>query len=68
MFWALFGQTPLHQFEEEEGGVDHLVIICETGRLLFGLFLIVAVLVGINMLIAMMNNSFAFVTVSDKKA
>ena len=64
MFWALFDQTNMENFE-----ITHprFKITSETGKFLFAIYLITAVLVGINMLIAMMNSSFEYVAVSSAK-
>ena len=64
MFWALFGQANVEKFESTH---PKFKITSDTGKLLFGVYLITAVLVGINMLIAMMNNSFEYVTVSQER-
>ena len=64
MFWALFDQTNIEKFETTHSKFE---ITSKTGKFLFAVYLISAVLVGINMLIAMMNNSFEHVT-DDKDA
>ena len=61
MFWALFGQTDLEYFNTKG---EQFEITQETGKFLFGMFSICAVMVGLNMLIAMMNNSYEFFAVS----
>ena len=61
MFWALFGQTDLEYFNTKG---EQFEITQETGKFLFGMFSICAVMVGLNMLIAMMNNSYEFIAVS----
>jgi hypothetical protein len=61
MFWALFDQTNIENFETTHPKFE---ITSDTGKILFAVYLISAVLVGINMLIAMMNNSFEYVAVS----
>ena len=61
MFWALFDQTNVENFETTH---PNFKVTSNTGKLLFAIYLISAVLVGINMLIAMMNNSFEYVAVS----
>lgn len=63
MFWALFDQTNVEKFESTH---QKFGITREVGKILFAIYLITAVLVGINMLIAMMNNSFEYVAVSQK--
>jgi hypothetical protein len=64
MFWALFDQTNFENFEKTH---PRFKITSKTGKFLFAIYLITAVLVGINMLIAMMNNSFEYVAVSPRK-
>ena len=61
MFWALFDQTNVEKFE---GTHPKFNVTSNTGKFLFAIYLITAVLVGINMLIAMMNNSFEYFAVS----
>ena len=61
MFWALFDQTDLDQFEMAD---KRFGITRETGKIMFAMFSICAVMVGINMLMAMMNNSFEYIAVS----
>ncbi len=61
MFWALFDQTNIEKFETTH---PKFQLTSKTGKFLFAIYLISAVLVGINMLIAMMNNSFEYVAVS----
>ena len=62
MFWTLFDQSNLEDFYTT--GKRRFKITQETGEFLFGAFSICAVLVGVNMLIAMMNNSYEFFAVS----
>ena len=58
-FWALFGQI-----ESEEFKTDHPYDVIEyTGLFLFGVFNVIAVLVALNMLIAMLNTSYSNITV-----
>ena len=61
MYWALFGQTELLDFETTDERFNYTK---ETGTFLFAMFSICAVIVGINMLIAMMNNSYELISVS----
>ena len=61
MFWSLFGQIDHENFNLDERGYE---VIWTTGMLLFGVFNIVAVLVAVNMLIAMLNESYTRITVS----
>ena len=61
MFWALFDQTDLEHFNTPG---ERFGITQETGKFLFGMFSICAVMVGINMLVAMMNNSYLHIAVS----
>ena len=65
MFWALFDQTNIEIFE---GTHPKFHVTSKTGKFLFAIYLITAVLVGINMLIAMMNNSFEYVAVSPERS
>ncbi|XP_028397955.1 uncharacterized protein LOC114521651 [Dendronephthya gigantea] len=58
MFWALFDQTNIEKFDSTHPKFE---ITSKVGKVLFAIYLIIAVLVGINMLIAMMNNSFEYV-------
>ena len=61
MYWALFGQTELLDFETTDEQFDFTK---KTGTFLFAMFSVCAVMVGINMLIAMMNNSYGLISVS----
>ncbi|CAB3992312.1 short transient receptor potential channel 3-like, partial [Paramuricea clavata] len=63
MFWALFDQADMENFGKTH---PRYKITSETGKFLFAIYLIFAVVVGINMLIAMMNNSFEYVA-EDKR-
>ena len=63
IFWSLFGQIDPGSFQLEEGDYD---VIWKTGLILFGAFNIVAVLVALNMLIAILNDSYVQITVSTK--
>ena len=58
LFWALFGLTELDSLSAEDDAVTQ-----NTGQLLFGLYNITAILVSLNMLIAMMANTFQQVAV-----
>jgi len=60
IFWSLFGQTDESTFHIEASGYG---AIWKTGVVLFGAFNIVAVLVALNMLIAILNDSYARITV-----
>lgn len=55
LFWALFDKTDLEAFEFES---STFYITQTTGETLFAIFNIVAILISLNMLIAMMSNSF----------
>ena len=61
IFWSLFGQIDRENFKIEE---EEYEVIWRTGMTLFGAFNIVAVLVALNMLIAMLNESYTRITVS----
>lgn len=60
-FWSLFGQMHRDNFKIDEKEYE---AIWQTGVTLFGAFNIVAVLVGLNMLIAMLNDSYTRIMVS----
>ena len=62
MFWTLFDQSKLDDFYTS--GKRRFKITQQTGEILFGAFSICVVLVGVNMLIAMMNKSYEFFAVS----
>ena len=61
MFWNLFGMSEVSDLAVTDSG---FIITQVTGELLLALFSIISVLVAINMLIAMMSNSYQQVTVS----
>ena len=64
IFWSLFGQIDPGSFElVDESEYD---VIWKTGLILFGTFNIVAVLVALNMLIAILNDSYVQITVSNE--
>ena len=63
IFWSLFGQVELEGFLIAEAGYE---TIWWTGLTLFGVFNIVAVLVAVNMLIAILNESYTRISVSKK--
>ena len=63
IFWTLFGQIDESSFKINESGYG---AIWKTGMTLFGAFNIVAVLVALNMLIAILNQRYTSVTVSIK--
>ena len=60
IFWSLFGDINHDSFKIDEGPY---ILISETGVLLFAVFNITAVVVALNMLIAMLNESFTRITV-----
>ena len=60
MFWNLFGLSELEDLKTEE----NFIITQYTGELLLGLYSIASVIVALNMLIAMMANSYQRVAVS----
>ena len=62
VFWSLFGQVQLDEFETE----DNYKIIKITALVLFGIFNVLAVIIALNMLIAMLNESFVLYAVSLK--
>ena len=59
MFWDLFGIADVDDLETEE----NFIITQYTGELLLGLYSIASIIVAINMLIAMMANSYQKVAV-----
>ncbi|KAL9988558.1 hypothetical protein ACROYT_G003016 [Oculina patagonica] len=59
IFWSLFGQIDHEKFKIED---EEYEAIWRTGMTLFGAFNIVVVLVALNMLIAMLNESYARIT------
>ena len=61
IFWTLFGEIERDSFRIKEKGYD---VIWRTGMTLFGAFNVVAVLVALNMLIAILNESYTRITVS----
>ena len=61
IFWTLFGRIDESSFKINESGYS---AIWKTGMTLFGAFNIVAVLVALNMLIAILNQRYTSVTVS----
>ena len=63
IFWSLFGQVEREGFLIAEASYE---TIWWTGLTLFGVFNIVAVLVAVNMLIAILNESFTRISVSKK--
>ena len=60
MFWALFDKTDLEEFETKDGTFE---ITQETAKVLFGLYSICAIVVALNMLIAMMGHSYDDISV-----
>ena len=61
LFWAMFDKTDLEAFEINS---QTFYITQATGETLFAIFNIVAILISLNMLIAMMSNSFQQIAVS----
>ena len=60
MFWALFDKIELSDFDTKDSTYE---ITQETGRLLFAMYSILAVLIALNMLIAMMSHSYDYISV-----
>lgn len=60
IFWSLFGEIDESGFQIDEEGYG---AIWKTGMVLFGAFNIVAVLVALNMLIAILNESYTRISV-----
>ena len=63
MFWALFDKIDLDDFETKDKSFE---ITQETGKVLFAFYSICAVMVALNMLIAMMTHSYENISVSTK--
>ena len=61
IFWSLFGQIDRENFKIEG---EEYEAIWKAGTILFGAFNVVAVLVALNMLIAMLNESYTRIAVS----
>ena len=61
LFWALFGHVDLTTFDTSENAEITQV----TGHLLFATYSLASVLVALNLLIAMLSNTFKKVSVSD---
>lgn len=61
LFWASFGMVGLETFELE--GIKSYTRFW--GLLMFGSYSVINVIVLLNLLIAMMSNSYAMITVSD---
>lgn len=62
LFWDLFGMSDVEDLETER----NFIITQYTGEVLLGLYSILSIVVAINMLIAMMANSYQRVAVSRK--
>lgn len=60
-FWALFGQIDLDSFHTKEKGFEPITY---AGIIIFGVFNVAAVLVALNMLIAILND--AYTKISEK--
>ena len=60
-FWALFGQIDLSNFHTKEKGFESITF---AGLIIFGVFNVAAVLVALNMLIAILNESYTRISVS----
>ena len=61
IFWALFGELDRDNFRLPEKGFEILTI---ANLIIFGAFNIAAVLVALNMLIAILNESYSRISVS----
>ena len=59
LFWDLFGKSSLSDLSTDK----RFIISQYTGEVLLGLYTIISILVALNMLIAMMSNSFQRVVV-----
>ena len=60
-FWALFSKIDLDHFYTEEKGFESITY---AGIIIFGVFNVTAVLVALNMLIAILNESYTRISVS----
>lgn len=60
MFWALLDKIDLEEFETKDRTFE---ITEETGKVLFAFYSICAIVVALNMLIAMMSHSFEAISV-----
>lgn len=60
LFWALFGHVEMSNFKTN----DKAQITEVTGYLLFAIYSLVSVLVAVNLLIAMLSNTYKKVDVS----
>jgi hypothetical protein len=60
MFWALFDKTDLEEFETKDGTFK---ITQKTAKFFFAFYSICAIIVALNMLIAMMGNSYDYISV-----
>ena len=60
-FWALFGEIDRDNFHVPEQGFE---ILTSASVIIFGAFNIAAVLVALNMLIAILNESYTRISVS----
>ena len=61
IFWGLFGKINQEYFSIEEEGFEPLN---DVSKGIFGVFNVVAVLVALNMLIAILNESYTRISVS----
>ena len=60
LFWAFFGHGELSAFETDENSKITMV----TGKILFAVYSLASILVVLNLLITMLNNSYKKVNVS----
>ena len=60
-FWALFGQIDLDHLHVKEKGFEPITY---AAIIIFGVFNVAAVLVALNMLIAILNESYTRISVS----
>ena len=60
LFWALFGHVEFSAFKTDENSKITMV----TGQILFAVYSLASILVVLNLLIAMLNNSYKKVDVS----
>ncbi len=60
MFWALFDKVDLDDFDTKDKTFD---VTQKTGKILFAFYSICAIVVALNMLIAMMGHSYDYISV-----
>ena len=66
LFWALFGELELDHLLVETHGGRKPELTAFVGHFMFALYLLVAVIVLLNALIAMMSDTYARIQVSER--